>query len=52
MERRARTLAAEGHTPYVIHSASGHRPLGGFGYVVAAGEIMEQAGALCWGSAQ
>ena len=49
MERRARTLAAEGRTPYVIHSASGHRPLGGLGYVVAAGEIMEQAGALSLG---
>ena len=29
MERRAAVLAAEGRKPYVIHSASGHPPLGG-----------------------
>ena len=36
MERRAETLAAEGRRSYVIHSAPGHAPLGGLGYVVAA----------------
>ena len=44
MERRAQALAAEGRTPYVIHSAPGHPPLGGLGYVAAAGEMLEQAG--------
>ena len=43
MERRAQALAAEGRTPYVIHSAPGHAPLGGLGYVAAAGELIEQA---------
>ena len=43
MERRAAALAAEGRNPYVIHSAPGHRPLGGLGYVLAAEEIVEQA---------
>ena len=36
-------LAAEGRRPYVIHSAPGHAPLGGLGYVLAAEEIVEQA---------
>ena len=49
MERRAEMLAAEGRTPYVIHSAPGHAPLGGLGYVVAAEEIAEQARALDMG---
>ena len=43
MERRAAALVAEGRRPYVIHSAPGHAPLGGLGYVVAAEEIVEQA---------
>ena len=43
LERLAEKLAAEGRRPYVIHSAPGHPPLGGLGYVVAAGEVMEQA---------
>ena len=43
MERRAAALAAEGRNPYVIHSAPGHSPLGGLGYVLAAEEIVEQA---------
>ena len=43
MECRAAALTAEGHRPYVIHSAPGHAPLGGLGYVVAAGEVTEQA---------
>ena len=46
LEGRAETLAAAGRRPYVIHSAPGHPPLGGLGYVVAAGEIVEQARAL------
>ena len=43
MERRAAALAAEGRRPYVIHSATGHPPLGGLGYVVGAEEVVEQA---------
>ena len=43
LERRAAMLAAEGRRPYVIHSAPGHAPLGGLGYVVAAEEIVDQA---------
>ena len=43
MERRAAVLAAEGRKPYVIHSAPGHPPLGGLGYVLAAEESTEQA---------
>ena len=46
LERRAEALAAVGRRPYVIHSAPGHPPLGGLGYVVAAEEVMEQARAL------
>ena len=41
MERRAASLAAEGRKPYVIHSAPGHAPLGGLGYVLAAGEVSD-----------
>ena len=43
LERLAERLAAEGRRPYVIHSAPGHPPLGGLGYVAAAGEVMDQA---------
>ena len=43
MERRAAVLAAEGRRTYVIHSAPGHPPLGGLGYVLAAEESTEQA---------
>ena len=46
MERRAAARAAEGRRPYVIHSAPGHPPLGGLGYVVTAEEVVEQARAL------
>ena len=46
MERRAEALAAGGSKPYVIHSAPGHPPLGGLGYVAAAEEIAEQARTL------
>ena len=43
LERLAERLAAEGRRPYVIHSAPSHPPLGGLGYVAAAGEVMHQA---------
>ena len=45
LKRLGEMLAEEGRSPYVIHSAPGH-PLGGLGYVVAAGEVVEQARAL------
>ena len=44
--RLARALSAEGRRPYVIHSAPGHPPLGGLGYLLAAEEIVTQAAAL------
>ena len=43
MQQRAAALLAEGRRPYVVHSAPGHAPLGGLGYMLAAGEILEQA---------
>ena len=43
MERRATALTAKGRRPYVIHSAPGHAPLGGLGYILAAEEIVDQA---------
>ena len=43
MERRAAAFKDQGRRPYVIHSAPGHPPLGGLGYVLAAGEVTEQA---------
>ena len=46
MEGLARTLADKGRRPYVIHSAPGHPPIGGLGYVLAAEEMMAQARAL------
>ena len=49
LERLARALAEEGRRPYVIHSAAGGPPLGGLGYVLAAEEVMAQAGALSVG---
>ena len=49
LERLARLLAEEGRKPYVIHLGVDHPPLGGLGYVVAAGEIMEQARARGFG---
>ena len=45
----ARSLANEGHTPYVIHLGIDHPPLGGLGYVLAADEVMEQARARGFG---
>ena len=45
-DRRLEAIAAElrndGHTPYVIHLAPGHAPLGALGYVVAAEELVQQ----------
>ena len=49
LERLARGLADEGRRPYVIHSAPGHAPLGGLGYVLAAEEVAAQASALGMG---
>ena len=46
LERLARTLANGGRRPYVVHSAPGHPPLGGLGYVLAAEEVMAQARTL------
>ena len=46
MERRAAALAGEGRRPYVIHSAPGHPPLGGLGYVLAAEEIVDQTSGM------
>ena len=42
LEVIADKLRGEGRTPYVIHLASGHKPLGALGYIVAAGETLEQ----------
>ena len=49
LERLARSLAAEGRKPYVIHLGPDHPPLGGLGYVLAANEVMEQARARGFG---
>ena len=46
LEHLARELADEGRRPYVIHSATGHPPLGGLGYILAAVEIVTQAEVL------
>ena len=43
LDRLAQTLAATSRRPYVIHIGVEHPPIGGLGYVVAAGEILEQA---------
>ena len=43
LERLARGLADEGRRPYVVHSGPGHPPLGGLGYILAAGEVVAQA---------
>ena len=42
LERLARSLEREGRRPYVIHLGIDHAPIGGLGYVLAAGEVMEQ----------
>ena len=46
LEEIAAGLRASGHTPYVIHLAPGHPPLGALGYVVAAREIAGQLDAM------
>ncbi len=46
LEYLAQALADEGRKPYVIHSAVGHPPLGGLGYILAAEEVVNQAVAL------
>ena len=38
----AERLRGEGHTPYIIHLAPGHKPLGTLGYVVCARETLAQ----------
>ncbi len=38
----AERLRGEGHTPYIIHLAPGHKPLGALGYVVCARETLAQ----------
>jgi len=45
MERLAERLRSEGATPYII-PAGGSNALGGLGYAVAAGEILDQAETL------
>ena len=49
LEHLARSLTAKGRRPYVIHLGTDHPPLGGLGYIVAANEVMEQAGARGFG---
>ncbi len=43
LDQLAQSLAGEGRKPYVVHLGLDHPPLGGLGYVLAAGEVMEQA---------
>lgn len=43
LDRIAAELAATGSRPYVIHLGPAHPPLGGFGYIIAAQEILAQA---------
>jgi len=42
LEEIAESVRERGGKPYVIHLAPGHPPLGALGYVVAAGEILDQ----------
>lgn len=42
LEALAEKLREDGRTPYVIHLAPGHAPIGALGYVVAARELAEQ----------
>ena len=46
LEHLAGALADEGRRPYVVHSAPGHPPVGGLGYVLAAREMVTQAAAV------
>lgn len=43
LEEIAERIRADGGTPYVIHLSPDHPPLGALGYVVGAGEILDQA---------
>ncbi|MEM1162301.1 MAG: D-cysteine desulfhydrase family protein [Pseudomonadota bacterium] len=43
LERLAEDLRDKGRTPYVIHLAPGHPPLGALGYVDGAREMLDQA---------
>ena len=45
LEELAAGLRAKGRTPYVIHLAPGHPPLGSLGYVMAAWELAGQLAA-------
>ena len=38
----AKDLSAKGRTPYIIHLAPGHSPIGALGYVDAARELLSQ----------
>ena len=42
LEMLSAELRDSGHTPYVIHLAPGHPPLGALGYVLAAQELLQQ----------
>ncbi|MDA1090249.1 MAG: D-cysteine desulfhydrase [Proteobacteria bacterium] len=42
LEDIAERVRGEGGKPYVIHLSPGHPPLGALGYVVGAGEILDQ----------
>ncbi len=42
LESIAAGLSEQGRTPYVIHLAPGHAPLGALGYVLAAEELLDQ----------
>jgi D-cysteine desulfhydrase/L-cysteate sulfo-lyase len=46
LHERAAELKADGKIPYVIPLAPGHKPLGALGYVLAAGELLDQARGL------
>ncbi|MEM7190949.1 MAG: D-cysteine desulfhydrase family protein [Pseudomonadota bacterium] len=43
LEAIASRLQADGRTPYIIHLAPGHPPLGALGYVDCAREVLAQA---------
>ena len=42
LNKIARDLSAKGRTPYIIHLAPGHSPIGALGYVDAARELLSQ----------
>ena len=46
LEDLAGDLRAKGRKPFVVHLGANYPPLGALGYVVAAGELLEQARAL------